>query len=377
MIAGAESPRCSSAFCRHISAPVRALSATTSPSASRHVERVVIEHQAAIARGLVRPPDLPGVERQHRHASLEAHRVDVVAGDADRRVDVRRGARARCGRAAASPVVSHGTEPSLLFTASTLPLSKPHSTTSPMITGRAVPRSDSRGTCCSCAHSSWPSSGLRRVQLAVDRAHRDQVRGDRGCGQHFAVQRARSSAACRQRVEGEQPPVARADQHQVARSPRYRPIAAHASCARHSCRPLPGRTPRRRPCGRRRTRDCSSIDIPSPRRSATAFLSSTLALHTRFTMQARLGERGELGGLIDGLVLGAGGRHQQRRQGTQQHRARRQVRMRWYCSRIAVTCHRCGGVAGGAGPAARSAIFRSSSCGRVAPRSRRARCDTR
>ena len=52
-----------------------------------------------------------------------------------------------------------------MLAASTLPLSKPHSTRSPAITGRAVPRSDRRGTCCSWDHSSWPSAGLRAWSL--------------------------------------------------------------------------------------------------------------------------------------------------------------------------------------------------------------------
>src|SRR5215472_13393908 len=62
-------------------------------------------------------------------------------------------------------VASHCTEPSAALTATTLPLSKPHNTRSPLITGLAVPRSERRGTCCSVVHSSCPSSGLRACSL--------------------------------------------------------------------------------------------------------------------------------------------------------------------------------------------------------------------
>src|SRR6516165_11417300 len=54
----------------------------------RDVQRVLIDRQPAVARVLVRPPHLSGVERQHGDLSLEADGVHVAAGHAYRRIDV-------------------------------------------------------------------------------------------------------------------------------------------------------------------------------------------------------------------------------------------------------------------------------------------------
>jgi hypothetical protein len=180
----------------------------------RHVEHVVIEHQAAIARGLVRPPDLPGVERQHRHASLEADRVDVVARDADRRIDVhealelgtavrRRHLRLPRHRAVAAV---HREQLAVVEPAQ-------HHLADDHRSGRAAQRQPRH--CLLLRPQLVAVIGAERMQLAVDRAHRDEVRGDRGSGQHFTVQPhlpARLAAHC---VKGEQLPVARADEHQL------------------------------------------------------------------------------------------------------------------------------------------------------------------
>src|SRR5580698_6087421 len=53
-----------------------------------YINGIVIERDTAIARGVVRPPDLTGVERKHRDATLEPDSEDVLPRDARSRVHV-------------------------------------------------------------------------------------------------------------------------------------------------------------------------------------------------------------------------------------------------------------------------------------------------
>jgi hypothetical protein len=54
----------------------------------RHVQIVLVDRQASIARHIVSPPDLARIERKHRRASLEARSEHIVSHHASRRVDI-------------------------------------------------------------------------------------------------------------------------------------------------------------------------------------------------------------------------------------------------------------------------------------------------
>ncbi len=52
------------------------------------IDGVVIEGNAPIARGVVRPPNLARVEREHGDAALETYGEDILTRDARCRIDV-------------------------------------------------------------------------------------------------------------------------------------------------------------------------------------------------------------------------------------------------------------------------------------------------
>ena len=164
----------------------------------RDVQLVVVEGDATIARQVARPPDLAAVERDHRDAALVADRVDLLARDAHRGVDVRKALefraaarRATCACQRISPLAS--------VTAITRPESKPLITTSPARDRRRraaqrQPRHDVLD------HPGFLAVGrVQRAQPSVHRAHDHPVACHQRRGEHFAAARAPPSAACRSR----------------------------------------------------------------------------------------------------------------------------------------------------------------------------------
>ena len=65
-----------------------------------HEQILLVDRQAAVARHVVRPPDLTGVEREHGGAALKSRGEHVVADDAAPRSPCRPGDPVPCGRAA-------------------------------------------------------------------------------------------------------------------------------------------------------------------------------------------------------------------------------------------------------------------------------------
>ena len=153
----------------------------------RHVQVLRIHRQAAIARHVVRPPDLAGVEREHGRAALKAGGKDVVADHAYRRIDVDQTVQFRSAVRRSERRIPHGvaggqaTPPSLCRCRS-----RSRRSSLAMI-GIAVPRKLKRGTCCSTDQSSLPFLRIEAVQTAVDRAHHHDLLADRRRGQQFGI----------------------------------------------------------------------------------------------------------------------------------------------------------------------------------------------
>ena len=217
-------------------------------------------------------------------------------------------------------MVSHCTEPSFTLTAATLPLSKPQSTRSPLSTGQAVPRSDSRGTCCSCDHSSWPSFGASPRSLPSVGAQRDQPLRYRRRGENLAVDANLPANGAVVRFKRDDVTDARSNHDHSGADPGtagQRQLGLRSATARGR---IPDRMPRPRPYARPRTRDCHPQPDPSPRRKGFAPLSATAASQTFLTLQGRAEYR-QLRRLIDVLVLRAGASHEASPPGTQRDAA--------------------------------------------------------
>src|SRR5256886_1240965 len=165
-----------------------------------------------------------------------------------------------------------------------------------------------------------PVRGTERMQLAVDRAHGDQALGAGGRRQSLPVEAHFPANRTVRRVEGEQLPVARARQHQLP----ARGGAAGQRCA-----------------GARAPQDTARGDIDGHDVAAVAGGVSTIAGDRQAeaeaqghgllvvnggapdTLHAQGGAQGsELRGLLDALVLRAGGEQRQPHQGARHDQGR-------------------------------------------------------
>ena len=151
------------------------------------VDRLGIDRQTAIARLIARPPDLA---RSPAPASRPA------PGIPRRTHPCRPAAPANRCRPGAPSSVRPFDEADLCFPlhvaisesdGTTLPLSKPHTTTSPTITGAAVPRSDSRGTCCSVYPQLMAIGRSKTCNVPSTLRTTTMSEPTAGSRQHFAV----------------------------------------------------------------------------------------------------------------------------------------------------------------------------------------------
>ena len=286
-----------------------ARSATTSPSARGHVDRLIIDAHAAIARQFVRPPDLAGIQRQHRDPPLESHHVDVLCRRPARpRIDIDKALKLGAPVRRRSAVVSHCTEPSLHADRDHLAVVETgHDHARPRSPGesRATQRqSRHRLLAATTAHGHRPGSGRAACRHPVRRAiSRSEIAGGASTSplmrtfQRSLPSRALSAITVARRLSRRRAIAVAADG-----APRERRLGARpplrAPVVEVEARP-------RRPCGPRHRRDSPST--ASPGRGAARSLLVVRPWHSRgFCDAQRRGEWGELGGLIEVLVLGAG-----------------------------------------------------------------------
>ena len=277
----------------------------------RDVEHVFAEDEPAVARGLVRPPDLAGVERQHGDPSLKANGVHVLPGHADGRIDVGEtlelgaAVRRRDSRLPLHRAVSHvGREHLAVVEAAQHQIAGDHRAC------RAAQR-QARDLLL-LGPQLVAVGGAQGMELAVDGAHGDQPLGNGRRRQHLAVEAHLPAHRAVGGIEGKQLAIARA--HQDLRSARRGATgerrarvrapqhAARGEIEGHEVAAVTGRV-------QAIVRDRQPEPEPQHRGFLVVDAGAPDALHPQLR-----GERGQLRRLIDALVLGAGRDGEQRRQ---------------------------------------------------------------
>ena len=251
----------------------------------------------------MRPPYLAGVEREHRHAPLEAYRVNVLPGDQHGRVDVgealkfsapvRRGDSRLPQERAVAAVDRHHLA---------IVEAAQHGVADDYRRGGPAQR---QARHLLLLHPQLvPVRGAQAAQLAIPGAHRDQLLGDGDRGQHLAVDAHLPAGLAIGGTEREQPAIAGADDDQI----RTGRGAAGKRC-------LGVRTPQQPPVLRVERHhvtlmagsvDAAAVDgEPKPEAQRLGLLVIDRGAPQVLDAQCRC-ERGEFGRLVDGLVLGAG-----------------------------------------------------------------------
>ena len=184
-----------------------------------HEQIVIVERQSALARHVVRPPNLTGIEREHGGAALKARGKHIVA---DARAPTNRyrpdGRVRSCHAARRAPCPTRCRRCSS-ETAMTLPLSKPLTAISLAITGIAVPRKLKRGTCCSTDQSSLPLRASKPCRRPSTERITTTFSPMAGADSSSELTRVRHSSLPGRSVERDHRALGRADHHH-ARSPR-------------------------------------------------------------------------------------------------------------------------------------------------------------